>query len=546
MPQIVNLDALISREDFEILSDAANTASNLKDTIPATDLEFGHLTYAVLRKPDFQRETAAWSAEAVADLVQSFIEENLIPSIILWRAPNRTLFVIDGAHRLSALIAWVNNDYGDGKRSRDFFQNIIPLQQEKAALVAREIIEERIGSYHDLRAAATYPKGAKPRHIELARVLGSVALNIQWVRGSAETAERSYFKINSGAVKVDDTELTMIDARRKPNALAARAIVRAGTGHKYWSKFTEPIQDEIEDTAHEVYDLLFKPTLETTTIKSLDVPVAGRGYSADSVKMIFALVNFVNRPSMADTKDPAPDRRSRKEGESQVLPDDPDGSATLTYLKAVRRAASRISGDAPGSLGLHPLVYFYGATGKFQPTAFLATIAFVRDLEARDAFPEFTEARARFEEFLHRYRYFVNQIGRNYGALERGLSPMRTMYGTMLTGITAGKSDEEIVQELQAQPQLKKALRADAEEDKKYQRNLTADNATSAFLREAMQGAVKCSICGARIHSRSMSMDHDKRRQDGGGDSPDNLKPTHPYCNTGYKERRVAQGKKGS
>src|SRR5687768_7987556 len=104
-----NLDALIRREDFEITSEALQHSS-LTVTLRASDLEDKSFLYQVLRKPDFQRETSNWDPEKVSDLIQSFLEGDLIPSVILWRSPAGNIFVIDGAHRLSALIAWVHDD----------------------------------------------------------------------------------------------------------------------------------------------------------------------------------------------------------------------------------------------------------------------------------------------------------------------------------------------------------------------------------------------------------------------------------------------------
>lgn len=103
----VNLDALIPREDFETLTPEISTQlSILSTTYRITDLLQDSLTYNVLRKPDFQRETANWKPDKVAELVSSFLDGDLIPSIILWRSPiSGNIFVIDGAHRLSALIA---------------------------------------------------------------------------------------------------------------------------------------------------------------------------------------------------------------------------------------------------------------------------------------------------------------------------------------------------------------------------------------------------------------------------------------------------------
>ena len=105
----VNLDALIPRADlFEHPDAVVADAPSLR----LTDLEPG-LTYNLLRKPDFQRETANWTPTQVHGLIQTFCDSDIIPAIILWQNGNQ-VFVVDGAHRLSALIAWVRNDYGAG------------------------------------------------------------------------------------------------------------------------------------------------------------------------------------------------------------------------------------------------------------------------------------------------------------------------------------------------------------------------------------------------------------------------------------------------
>jgi hypothetical protein len=87
---VVNLDALLPRQDLASPAEAAADIPGLK----LTDLEPG-LIYNWLRKPDFQRETANWSPEQVADLIETFAKGNIIPSIILWQSGQR-VFVIDG------------------------------------------------------------------------------------------------------------------------------------------------------------------------------------------------------------------------------------------------------------------------------------------------------------------------------------------------------------------------------------------------------------------------------------------------------------------
>jgi hypothetical protein len=54
----VNIDALIPREDF-LASEGADAGASGKASASRTDLLKGESFYLTLRKPDFQRETAA-------------------------------------------------------------------------------------------------------------------------------------------------------------------------------------------------------------------------------------------------------------------------------------------------------------------------------------------------------------------------------------------------------------------------------------------------------------------------------------------------------
>jgi hypothetical protein len=74
--------------------------------------------------------------------------------------------------------------------------------------------------------------------------------------------------------------------------------------------------------------------------------------------LIFELVNLANEDHL------------------KQLQDDLTSDATIMFLKGVRKISNRISGNHPSSLGLHPIVYFYSAEGRFH-TAFLAVISFV-------------------------------------------------------------------------------------------------------------------------------------------------------------------------
>lgn len=525
MPKrLVNLDALIPREDFEKQDDPGQPSTNLAIQVKAADLEATNLTYQALRKPDFQRETASWEPEKVAGFVESFLKGDLIPSIILWRSTRSgNIFVIDGAHRLSALIAWIHDDYGDRWLSKEFFGDDIPKEQLQAAEHTRQLLS-KIGSYQDIkRAGSLGDKRARPEHKLMANNLGSFTMSQQWVQGDASKAENSFFRINQQAAPIDPTELRIIQAREKPNALAARALIRAGGGHKYWKKFQQDQQDEIERIAKNIYDTLFVPSLETP-IKTLDLPVAGQGYSAESVRLLFDFVNLAND--------------ARTEALQKQIPTDPTGEMTIQFLKSVRRIAYRISGTDRSSLGLHPAVYFYGATGRRQPTTFLAVVSLIKRLEEKNEFAWFTTLRARFEDFILQRRDYTNQAVRRHGSALKGSGIIFDLYWSILTNMSEGKDDSTITGELLA----KFTFLRDVDQEAKTSRGgFSSETKSAAFLRDALDNATRCAICGARLHRNSITVDHIVRRTDGGRGDVDNAQLAHPYCNTGYKEGNIAR-----
>ena len=75
---------------------------------------------------------------------------------------------------------------------------------------------------------------------------------------------------------------------------------------------------------------------------------------------------------------------------------------------------------------------------------------------------------------------------------------------------------------------------------------LEGNEVPGIVIRKAIDSPVRCNICGARLHLKSISIDHDVRKEDGGAGNLENAQPTHPFCNTGYKERKTALAAKQS
>lgn len=216
-----------------------------------------------------------------------------------------------------------------------------------------------VSSYREHRDAIEYPERAKPDVLERAQRFGWQNIEVQWIRtADAQKAEKSFFRINQGSERIDNTEQRILKARSSATALASRAILRGGTGHNYWKRFDSGIQSRIEEMGREIHDLMFRPLIELP-IKTLDLPMGGQGYGPHVLPFVFDLVNISNKVSAADS--------SNKRVKEEEFPEDVDGSTTLAYLAEVRRLMWRFCSTHPSSLGLHPALYFYSRSGVFHP-----------------------------------------------------------------------------------------------------------------------------------------------------------------------------------
>ena len=325
------------------------------------------------------------------------------------------------------MIAWVLDDYGDGVVSQTFFEYSIPDEQLKVAESTRKLVKKIVGSYSDHKFAIQNPTKVTNDLLERSKKLASLAIQVQWVKGDAQKAEASFFKINQQAVPIGTTELRLLESRKKASALAARAIIRSGTGHKYWSRFSEDKQQKIEETAKEINNILFSPKLKKP-IKTLDLPMAGTVYSTQTQTLILDLINLVNDIKSEDK-----------------LQADKDGNETLKFLFNTRKIVQRLSGSHPSSLGLHPAVYFYSQQGRYQSTSFLAMAQLVREFENKNYFNKFTENRQKFEEFIIKYKDFVQQINYKSGSGIKGYKTLQDLYQFILEKFEHGMDENEII-----------------------------------------------------------------------------------------------------
>lgn len=515
---LVNLDAMIKREDFATQDVESNSYENVT-TISLRDFTQGGLIGPSLRKPDFQRETNHWLPEQVVSLLECFVNGDLIPSVILWQSPTY-LFVIDGGHRLSVLRSWVEDDFGDGPISQAFFGYQLSDEQRKTAAKTRALVAKSIGTWQHYQARIADEKLDASERRRLNAVV-SRGLPIQWVKGDADKAESSFFKINTKGTPLDDIEELLLKNRHKPVSIAARAIIRAGKGHRYWSSFSVTLAAQIEALANSLHEILFDPEIKRP-IKTLDLPLGGPKGIRTALETLIELTLIANRDQGGNPK------------LISSVPDDIEGHGTIGVLSKTLALIRRVTGNDGGSLGLHPAVYFYGPTGRHSGPLFMGTVALIgMKLANNDKafFQRFTSIRSKLEEVLVAQKDLIATI------IQRTASKGRTARYTMvldkiINALVEGSEvdDEDLVAFAGLEGKI---LVGSAVSTSK---GFSDDVKSSAFIRTALSAAMKCPICSGYLDAeKSMSYDHIVRAREGGVGRADNVQFTHPFCNQSVK-----------
>lgn len=531
MPKIqtVNLDALIPREDFSVKADAA-ARSGKDPTISISHLAGGFGVFSSsLRKPDFQRETADWTPQKIVDLVRAFVDGELIPAIILWKGGGYN-FVIDGAHRLSAVLSWIYDDYGDRSRSLSYFGEVIPPEQIRVARKTRTLIEKEIGHFSQYEVGII--DRSKVDSVIQRRLdnLSSHPMVAQWVETQdPKVAEDSFFKINEAATAIDNVEKRIIKTRQSAIAVASRSIARSGRGHKYWDRFAnQEIEKQIESLSEEIFSSLFNPPMDEGPVQTGDLPIAGKGYHV--LPFVYDLVNRSNGKEAAESSAKVTEKSIKE------LPVDSDGTATIDHLRNVKRSLSYIVGKQPRSHGLHPLVYFWNRSGDFTSSAFFATLDFVEEIRRENKERSFVDVRRKMEDYIISNKEHVMRIPHKLGSGNRSIPWIAKYYKFVFDAVLAGKSNVEIDQLLESDKSF--GFLVDGYSGQlRFTENVggkafSMSTKSAAFIMPFLRNGLRCEICGGLLHKKSMHVHHRELRSLGGAADMSNAGLTHPYCNS--------------
>jgi hypothetical protein len=550
----VHLDHLISRESLRWVDPRKDENPYVPfRRVPMEKLKFKDLVdrgeimpiLPLLRKPDFQRETSAWNPEDCVRLLESIVKGLIIPSLIVWKSPdNNFLYILDGAHRVSVMRAWVIDDWGD-KADEDYYERHEYYDEiRQAAQVVRAMVKAQIGSYDDfLIAGKNYlaaSRGGSPRDrlsdkeyergLFYTEMIQEAGFHIQEVSGDYEVAEASFLRINKSGQPLDDWETTLIENRNSSFARAVMSIANGGAG-RYWPENTE---DETLDSTSRIINQLsaqlhkriFVPPLKTP-IHDVNVPFIAASKFFPKHAYLLELLPVI----------------MKIEDVEQLFSRDKGSEATAVIkngyeiMERTTAIFDHLTGSSnnPLSMSLVPLFYFYTTIGRYVRSSLYGFIAWIMsgsDEEIRIRKTIFSAHRGRFEEVLFS-EDMAGAISRRAGSGPRGIAATVQFYQQLLELLIDDSSPTE---SKQFHGKLSKIMAELTTPSKKQSDNtgrvFSGSQRTKINLREIFKSAIRCEICGGILDLRmGVQYDHAVRYADDGPTEADNGRPTHPFCN---------------
>ena len=562
----VYLDHLIRREslryqrsDEEIYD---NQSSSNLPSLRMIDLIKGSNISRLLRKPDFQRATWAWTPEDCVSLLESIVNEQVIPSIIMWSSPESGLdFILDGGHRVSVVMAWLNDDWGD----KDRLDSAIDEDQIKlikdAANKVRYLVDSQVGNVQRYKEAEetierileqgeenpkrimgeeTFKKGQFYRKL----LKGGVSFHRLWVTGNYEKAEASFVKINRSGQQLLEWETKLIENRNSSFARAVMSISNVNSVNHYWpSRVPDgPDQEvlarkvpEIIQGIENLHRLLFIPTYRRP-LASLKQPlvVAERQrrpfYLAELLTVVEGGkgVDVETEQLLQNGKDAAP---------SGII------TSGHNLIKNAENTLAHLIGlsDDPRSLAIVPALYLYTDEGRYVRSFLYGMIYWLLSgnddliLERKRIF---SAHRAAFERILlERKDEIAGGITRKTGSGPEVTAQTASYYNDLLQLLInfddriGTEEFENSYAELSSKNSPSRSL-ASSSLRASRSRAFTEKQKSQTILRALLTNSIKCGICGGMLDPQSgLQHDHIVNWSEGGSTSPENQQLAHPFCN---------------
>lgn len=573
-PLRVYLDHLIKRDNLRYRRSKEKMSSGNTSMLRMSDL-FGDHSSArakALRKPDFQRRTWSWTAENCVSLLDSIVNEQVVPSIIMWASPDNEFdYVLDGGHRISVVLAWLNNDWGDklpidGYRDKEEERLI-----KQAANEVRSLVKIKIGSIEDFKEAdAEFTKAIleekAPRLVLDIKTFnrgffyqrlkrGDVGFHILWVVGDYEKAEQSFLKINKGGKPLSEWETTVVESRHSSLIRTVMSLSSISSASHYWhtkdldDESTEANKgkiDEILTGINKLHDILFLPTYETP-IRRLQQPLMVPYDIETKPLWLSQLLTIIEGGKGRESETRKLIDRD-KNAESEVII-----SHGQELVDDALETLSHLIGPSPKSLALVPALYFYTDTGRYVRSLLYGLLYWLNSGSTEDVLTRkrvFSIHRAVFEQvLLDNKEDVITGITRKTGSGQEVTSQTAQYYQGLLELLVEHKDDLDRKAFAEGYSTLTKKLTNKASKVKissGKSRLFTTSQKSAVVLDNFFFNPNCCGICGGMLDpSMDLQHDHIVEYAKGGKTLHENQRLVHPFCNNPTNREIIEAGKSG-
>jgi hypothetical protein len=571
----VYLDHLIPRESLRLQRPEAQVTDPKMMHLSLQDLR-DPVRSKFLRKPDFQRETWAWTPEDCVSLLESLTNRQVIPSIIMWAsADNGYEYILDGGHRVSVILAWMRDDWGDNLPKDQYRDDEHESMVKDAAREVRRLVNQRVGSIKDYEAAETEidrivnagesPKTALPeqifrRGIFFQRVLkGYETLHVLWVQGDYEKAEQSFLKINKSGRQLSDWEIKLIDNRNSSFARVMMSVASISSAKHYW-----PLDDKVvaNDTAARkkveeilaginfINDTVFKPSPQDN-IKQMRQPLLVATGTHQRPYYLAEMLTVIQ----GGRGQPAETDRLLAEGRN-----DPPHQIIESGYKLVNdtvEALNHLVGPStnPTSLSIVPLAYFYTKGGRYVRSMLYGFLFWLlqggNPETIRNRKRVFSGHRAAFESILLQHKdEIISGLTRRTGsgpditaqtaAYFDGLVRLLVVHNDAIGERSFSDAYEKLVKE------TINRLPREPQPEEPRGRIFTDRQQSIVILKEMWREPIRCGICGGILDIASaLQFDHVQEASKGGLTVSDNARLAHPFCNNPANRVVIEQIRQG-
>jgi hypothetical protein len=572
----VYLDHLIERESFRYTRSQEQLRYDKRSEQPYLRIDDLLVPQRVekLRKPDFQRATRAWTPEDCVSLLDSLVNEQTIPSIIMWSSPDNGLdYILDGGHRVSAVLAWLRDDWGGNLTPDEYRDDEEKAAIEIAARKVRNLVDATVGNVGEYIEAEQLLSqivraGGKPldemtekafrRALFYGDLLkGNIWFHILWVRGDYEKAEQSFIKINKSGKQLTPWERRLIENRNSSFARAVMSVANISSARHYWPQqipdsSTSDVASDVEQILAGVTSLhqeLFKPPYKRQ-VRTLEQPLLiSETYNRPYYIAEFLTVVAGGRGQEAET-----DKLISAGRDASPLAIVQEG---LKLITDAEDALDHIVTASPKSLALPPAVYLYTSGGRYVRSLLYGLLYWLLagdEAEVRQRKRVFCAYRASFERvFIGHKDEFVGNISRRSGSGAEITTQTARYFNGILDLVARHKGDTtseafgidfgEFIDRLLKKRASRSQSNGVANSTVGKSRTFTPAQQSMVYLREMLRTPITCGLCGGILDiTGPVQHDHVQPFGQGGKTIPDNDRLTHLFCNNYREEIEAVQG----